>query len=109
RIFVNVPSARQIAVVDRQAKRLVATWPIEKAQANFPMALDEDHRRLFIGCRKPPEVLVYDTESGKCATNFPTVGDTDDLFYDKKHERLYVSGGEGFLASYKQNARDSYT
>ena len=56
-----------------------------------------------------PEVLVYDTESGKCVTSFPTVSDTDDLFYDKKNGRLYVSGGEGFLASYQQNAPDSYT
>ncbi len=109
RIFVNVPSARQIVVVDKQAGKLATTWSIEKAQANFPMALDEDHHRLFIGCRQPPEVLVYDTESGKSVTRFPTVGDTDDLFYDKKHERLYVSGGEGFLASYQQNAPDSYT
>ena len=109
RTFVNVPSARQIAVVDRQARKLVATWPTEKAQANFPMSLDEDHHRLFIGCRQPPEVLVYDTDSGKCVASFPTVGDTDDVFYDKKSERLYVSGGEGFLVSYQQNAPDSYT
>jgi glutamine cyclotransferase len=109
RIFVNVPSARKVVVIDRQARNVAATWSIEKARANFPMTLDESHHRLFIGCRQPPKVLVYDTESGKCVTNFSTVGDTDDLFYDKKNERLYVSGGEGFLASYQQNAPDSYT
>jgi YVTN family beta-propeller protein len=109
RVFVNVPSARQIAVVDRQTRKLTATWIVEKAKANFPMALDEDHHRLYVGCRQPPDVLVYDTESVKCTTDFPTVGDTDDLFYDKKKKRLYVSGGEGFLASYQQNGPDSYT
>jgi hypothetical protein len=109
RIFVNVPTARQIAVLDKQAKKLAATWSIDNAQANFPMALDENHHRLFIGCRQPADVLVYDTESGKCVTRFPTVGDTDDVFYDKKNERLYVSGGEGFLAAYQQHAPDSYT
>ena len=109
RIFVNVPSARKIAVVDREARKLADTWSIEGAQANFPMALDEDRHRLFIGCRQPAEVLVYDTESGKRVTRFPTVGDTDDLFYDRKNERLYVSGGEGFVAAYQQSAPDSYT
>src|SRR6266516_7960428 len=41
RIFVNVPDAKEIAVIDREKKSVVATWPIEKYQANFPMALDE--------------------------------------------------------------------
>jgi len=35
------------------------------AKANFPMALDEAKHRLFIGCRRPAKVLVYDTTSGK--------------------------------------------
>jgi hypothetical protein len=108
RVFVNVPSARQVAVIDRDARKLAATWTTEKAQANFPMALDEDHHRLFVGCRQPAEVLVYDTEAGKQVTSFSTVGDTDDLFYDNKNKRLYVSGGEGFLAAYEQSAADKY-
>jgi hypothetical protein len=109
RIFINVPTARQIAVVDRKARKLAAPWPVERAQLNFPMALDEDHHRLFVGCRQPPDVLVYDTESAKRVTSFSTVGDTDDLFYDNKNKRLYVSGGEGFLAAYQQYAQDRYT
>ncbi len=62
RIFVNVPTARQIAVIDREQSAVVAKWPVDKAQANFPMALDEDNHRLFVGCRNPAEVLVYDTD-----------------------------------------------
>src|ERR1051326_2228458 len=45
RIFVNVPNARQVAVVDRSLGKVVATWPLS-VRANFPMALDEDGRRL---------------------------------------------------------------
>lgn len=108
RIFVNVPTARQVSVVDRKVGKVLATWPIEKAQANFPMALDEEHHRLFVGCRQPAEVLVFDTESGKRVTSFSTVGDTDDLFYDSQKKRLYVSGGEGFLATYQQDARNGF-
>ena len=108
RIFINVPSARQIAVVNQKTQKLDATWPVEKAQANFPMALDENNNRLFIGCRNPAKVLVYDTESGKPVAGFSTVGDTDDLFYDKAKKRLYVSGGEGFVAIYEENSKDNY-
>jgi DNA-binding beta-propeller fold protein YncE len=97
RIFVNVPSADHIAVVDRSTMRVAATWPVRTAKANYPMALDEGNHRLIIGCRRPAKALVYDTTSGKEIAAFDIVGDTDDLFYDTARKRLYVSGGEGFI------------
>ena len=97
RIYVNVPSAEQIAVVDRQGMQVAATWPVTAAKANYPMELDEEGKRLFIGCRRPAVVLVYDTTSGKQTASFPIVGDTDDMFFDAARRRLYVIGGEGFV------------
>ncbi len=97
RAFVNVPTAEQIAIVDRVAMKVIATWPVAAAKANFPMALDEANHRLFIGCRRPAKLLVYDTTSGKQTASIDIVGDTDDLFYDAARKRLYVSGGEGYI------------
>jgi hypothetical protein len=70
---------------------------VTTAGANYPMSLDEANRRLFIGCRRPVKVLVFDTSSGKASSAFEVVGDADDLFYDAARKRLYVSGGEGFI------------
>jgi DNA-binding beta-propeller fold protein YncE len=107
RIFVNVPSAKQIAVLDREKRAVIAKWPLPEAQANFPMALDEPHHRLFVACRKPAKVLVLDTETGKALSSADCCGDADDLFYDADTQRLYVTGGEGcitVLMSSDQNA-----
>ena len=109
RIFVNLPKSRQIAVVDRDKAAVAATWSVDTAEGNFPMALDEGGRRLFVGCRGPAEVLVYDTDTGRIATRFATVGDADDLFYDDRTRRLYASGGEGFLAVYQREDGDHFT
>lgn len=97
RIFVNVPTADHIAVVDRNAMKVIATWPVAGAKSNFPMALDDANHRMFVGCRRPAKVLVYDTMSGKEIGASDIVGDTDDLFYDAQRKRLYVTGGEGFI------------
>jgi DNA-binding beta-propeller fold protein YncE len=102
RAFVNVPTADQIAVVDRTAMKVIATWPVVGAKSNFPMALDEANHRLFVGCRRPAKVLVYDTATGKESGSFEIVGDTDDLFYDAARKRLYVSGGEGYLDVFQE-------
>lgn len=97
RIFVNVPTAGHIAVVDRTAMKVVAAWPVVGAKSNFPMALDEASHRVFAGCRRPAKVLEYDSRTGKEIGSFDIVGDTDDLFFDSARKRLYVSGGEGYL------------
>lgn len=97
RIFVNVPSAGQIAVVDRTSMKVTATWPVTAAAANYPMALDEANHRVFVGCRRPAKALVFDTNSGKQTAAFDIVGDTDDLFYDAARKRLYIAGGDGYL------------
>ncbi len=102
RVFVNVPAADQIAVVDRAAMKVIATWPVVGAKSNFPMALDEANHRMFVGCRQPAKVLVYDTITGKQSGSFDIVGDTDDLFYDAPRKRLYVSGGEGYLDVFQE-------
>jgi hypothetical protein len=97
RIFVNVPDAKNIAVVDRTAGKVVATWGVDEFRANFPMALDEPRHRLFIGCRTPARLLVFDTQSGQRVADAPLSGDIDDLFFDAASSRLLASCGEGFI------------
>ena len=109
RMFVNVPNAGHVAVIDRGSMRVIATWPVTTAKANFPMALDEVNHRLIIGCRRPAKALVYDTTSGKEIAAVDIVGDTDDLFYDVARKRLYVSGGEGFIDVFQSDEANRFT
>jgi DNA-binding beta-propeller fold protein YncE len=97
RIFVNVPEVRQIEAVDRSKMRVIASWPLTNSQVNFPMALDEERRRVFVGCRKPPTMIVLDSDSGKEVATVPIDGDADDVFLDAKRSRIYISCGAGFL------------
>jgi DNA-binding beta-propeller fold protein YncE len=108
-VFVNVPTASHIAVVDRASMKVTATWPVVTAKSNYPMALDEPNHRLFVGCRRPAKVLVFDTNSGKEVTSFDSVGDTDDLFYDSARQRVYVSGGDGYIDVVQADGANRFT
>jgi YVTN family beta-propeller protein len=108
RIFVNVPDAREVAVIDSQKRAVVATWKLAEAAANFPMALDETNHRLFIGCRSPARLLVLDTETGKTVAGLECAGDTDDVFYDPAGGLIYVTGGEGLVSVFRQSGPDGY-
>jgi DNA-binding beta-propeller fold protein YncE len=108
RIFVNVPDAKQIAVIERDKQTVIATWPMTEFRANFPMALDEANHRLFVGCRQPARLVVFDTISGNPVANITISDDTDDLFYDAARKRVYLSCGEGFLDVIQCGIGDRY-
>ena len=107
-LYVNVPDAAQIAVVDRSKGTVTATWPMNVAQGNFPMFLDEANHRMFVGCRQPATLLVYDFVNGRLVANVPIVRDTDDLFYDSRNKLIYVSGGGGRVDIIRQIDPDRY-
>jgi YVTN family beta-propeller protein len=108
RLFINVPDSHSIAVADSNSFKVIAEWPVTDGQENFPMALDEANRRIFVACRRPSRLLVLDMDSGLVLARLPTTGDADDLFYDPIHARLYVIGGQGQIAIYRQESPDTY-
>jgi len=108
RVFVNVPDRREIQVADVVKRTLLGRWPVTSAGKNYPMALDEAQHRLLIGCRAPPRMLAIDTFSGQQTASVEIVGDTDDLFYDRRSRLVYVIGGEGFVDILRQRDADHY-
>jgi DNA-binding beta-propeller fold protein YncE len=110
RIFVNVPSAHEIAVVDRGAGRQVASWPMRSAAANFPMALDEESKRVLVMFRSPAKLGVFGMQDGMAIAGVEACGDSDDVFVDAKRARVYASCGAGAIdvldaRTYQQLAR----
>jgi len=108
RIFVNVASLQKVAVVDTNRNSVTATWAVAAGAANFPMAFDTSHHRLFVLTRKPPHLVVFDTETGKEVATLPADGDADDLFYDAARQRLYGCFGAGSVMVYSQSDPDHY-
>jgi DNA-binding beta-propeller fold protein YncE len=108
RIFVNVPNSRHVAVIDREKSKVVTTWKTDLAFGNFPMALDDENHRLFIGCRLPPKLLVLNTETGEVVAKVDVSGDPDDIFYDSKRHRIYAICGAGKIEVIEQTDPNAY-
>jgi len=95
-LFVNVPNARTIAVLDANTGKEVHTWPLRHG-GNFPMALDSDRKRVLVAFRNPAKLAAFDWEIGGLASEVDICGDADDLFVDRKLNRIYVTCGAGFI------------
>jgi hypothetical protein len=107
-VYVNVPSASHVAVVDRGSDRVTTTWPVTGASGNFAMALDAAAHRLFVATRRPALLLAYDTESGKRVAELALCSDADDLFFDSTRRQLYAICGEGKVDVIRQRDADHY-
>ncbi len=108
RIYVNVPDARHMAVVDRSKQAVLATWPLGDLRSNFPMALIESTQRILVATRKPARLVALDSSSGKVVTSMDIAGDADDLFYDSGKKLVYVSCGEGVIDVFAESDPDHY-
>jgi hypothetical protein len=53
------------------------------------MSMDRDHRRLFIGCRKPQALIVMSADDGKILANLPIGAGVDATRF---------SGGDAFAS-----------
>jgi hypothetical protein len=108
RVFVNDPDQSEVEVADVVKGTVLAHWPVTTCKDNFPMTLDEAHHRLFVGCRIPAGLLVFDTESGKTVASMET-GSSDDVFYDASKGRIYVICREGYIDVFQQQDADRYS
>ena len=118
RLLVNVPDRHEIQVADLDKNAVIAHWRVD-CEDNFPMALDEAHHRLFVQCRVPASLLVFNTDTGKVVATLQG-GSSDDIFYDGNKGQIYVLGqtrqgdapgatGPGFIEVFQQKDADHYT
>src|SRR6516225_6133928 len=55
RVFTNVPDKKEIVVGDLENYSVLAHWALPGCE-NYPMALDENHHRVFVMCRASANV-----------------------------------------------------
>src|SRR5436189_802892 len=93
RIFVNVPDDVSVVnVIDRKNGALT-NWGLNGAKANYPMALDEDDHRLFVVTRRPPLLIVLDTDTGNEVARVPVCGSYDEGNFDGVHKGIKFFAG----------------
>jgi hypothetical protein len=106
--FVNVPDSHEIAAVNLAQGRQTASWAPGLLLSNYPMTLDMTTSRIHVVFRHPATLAAFDSQSGKKLYSIETCGDSDDVFFDSKRSRLYVSCGDGLIEIIADDGR-TYT
>jgi DNA-binding beta-propeller fold protein YncE len=107
RIFANIRDKSLVGVIDREKRTVTATWTLGDLHGNTPISYDGINHRVFVAGRKPPSVVVLDSESGKIIASLPTAEMTDDMAFDPVSKRIYVACND-FAVVYLQKDADHY-
>jgi hypothetical protein len=96
RVFINVPDAHEIAVADIKHRKQIASWTSPNLSSNFPMAIGPGNS-IAVVFRSQSKLVKFDSSSGSTVAATSTCGDADDVFFDTRRQRFYVSCGTGFV------------
>jgi DNA-binding beta-propeller fold protein YncE len=107
RLYANAKNDGVIAI-DTDKDEILGRFSVAPAGTNAAIAIDEPNRRLFIGCRQTPSLVVMDSDTGKVVARLPIPGDVDDLSFDPRGKRIFASCGEGAIAAIRQIDADHY-
>ncbi len=108
KLYVNLTGTDEVGVVDLDAKKVIARWPVPDAQTANALVLDEPNHRVLIATRKPPKFIVFNTDTGKVVASLPCAPLHDDMWFDSARKRIYVTGSEA-TSVFVQNDADHYT
>jgi DNA-binding beta-propeller fold protein YncE len=96
KVYVNLEDKDQVAVVDLNARKVLAHWPVAPGGSPVGMSIDTAHRRIFVGCRKPQKMLVLSTDDGKVIADLPIAAGVDATRWDG--HQAFASTREGKLS-----------
>lgn len=95
KVFINLVDKDQVAVVDTKTMKVIDKWPTAPGGAPVGMSMDREHRRLFVGCRKPQKLIVMSANDGKVLADLPIGAGVDATQFDNGY--IFASCRDGSL------------
>src|SRR4029079_4312121 len=107
-IYVNSEDTDEVVAFDPKSLTVKKRFPISSAKTPTGLAYDAQTKRLFIGCRNEPKMVVMDATSGKVITSPPIGRGVDYAAFDPKAKLVFFSCGEGVLDIFHEKSADDY-
>jgi len=107
-IYVNSENTNEVIAFDPKSLEVKNRFPIGVAKTPTGLAYDAKNKRLFIGCRNDPKMVVMDAVSGKVINSFPIGRGVDYASFDPQSKLIFLSCGEGVLSIFHQKSADDY-
>jgi DNA-binding beta-propeller fold protein YncE len=106
KVYVTLEDKESVAVIDTTAMKVVDKWSVSPGGTPVGLAIDREHRRLFIGCRNPQKLIVMSADGGKVLADFPIGAGCDGTQFDDGY--IFASCRDGSLAVIREASPDKF-
>ncbi|HEY3129494.1 MAG TPA: YncE family protein [Acidobacteriota bacterium] len=107
-IYVNSEDTGEVLVFDPKSLTVKKRFPIAVAKTPTGLAYDAKNKRLFIGCRNEPKMVVMDAATGKIINSYAIGRGVDYAAFDPQAKLVFFSCGEGVLNIFHEKSADQY-
>jgi YVTN family beta-propeller protein len=107
-LYQNLHDTSTVVAVDIAKRAVVQGWALQGCEAPTGMAIDEIHRRLFIGCNANSVLAVFDLNEHRVVATVPIGKAPDSVAFDPELHRIYTNGKSGVLTVVQQDDANKY-
>ena len=108
RVYNNLEDKSMVLQIDSKNLKVLNRWPLAPCESPSGMAMDTEHRRLFVGCHNKM-MAIMDADSGKVVTTVPIGQGVDANRFDPGTQLAFSSNGDGTLTVVHEDSPDKYT
>ena len=106
-IYDNLEDKNEVIAIDSRTLKIKSRWPVAPAGQPVAIAMDREHRRLFIAGRKPQLLVFMDADDGKIIGQpFPIGSRVDANVFDPETSLVASSTGEGTIHIFHEDSPD---
>jgi DNA-binding beta-propeller fold protein YncE len=107
-IYANLEDRSLVLQLDSRSRTILNRWPLEPCASPSGMAIDRQHRRLFIGCHNKL-MAIMDADTGKVVATVPIGEGVDANEFDPGTQLAFAANGDGTLSVVHEDSPDKYT
>lgn len=108
-IYVNLEDTNEVVVMDTHSFKIKSRWPVAPGGQPTSMAMDTQHRRLFIGGRNPKMLLVMNADNGKTIQTFPLGERVDATTFDPETSLIASATRDGTIQVIHEDSPNKYS
>jgi len=106
-IYDNIESTNEVVAFDSRTLQIKSHWPVAPGGQPVSIAMDREHRRLFIGCRNPKMLVVMNADTGKVIGQPFPIGDrVDTNVFEASTGTLFSATRDGTLHIFHEDSPD---
>ena len=108
RVYNNLEDQSIELEIDSKNLKVLNRWPLAPCESPSGLAIDTEHRRLFVGCHNKM-MAILDADNGKVVATVPIGEGVDANRFDPGTQLAFSSNGDGTLTVVHEDSPDKYT